>query len=56
VLEGPIKVEGMGVSGWGCYVSMQLTVVAGLAEAVAVLVEARPSKQPGQMVRGGAGA
>ena len=55
MLEGPIQVEGVRVSGWCCDVSVQLAVVAGLAEAVAVLMEARPSKQPGQMVRGGAG-
>ena len=56
MLERPIEVERVRVSGWCRYVSMQLTVVAGLAEAVAVLVETRPSKQPGKMVCGGAGA
>jgi hypothetical protein len=44
VLEGPIQVEGVRVSGRCCYVSVQLAVVAGLAEAVAVLMETRPSK------------
>ena len=44
VLEGPIKVERVGVSGRCCNVSVQLAVVAGLAKAVAVLVKARPSE------------
>jgi hypothetical protein len=55
VLEGPIQVERVGVSGRCCYVSMQLTVIAGLAEPMAVLVKTRPGKQSRQMVRCGAG-
>jgi hypothetical protein len=55
VLEGPIKVERVGVSGRCCYVSMQLTVIAGLAEPMAVLVKTRPGKQSRKMVRCGAG-
>ena len=56
MLEGAIEIEGMGISGWGCYVSMQLAVVTGLAEPMTVFVETRPSEKPRQVVCSGAGA
>ena len=54
VLEGPIKVERVGISGRCCDISMKLTVVAGLAETMAVLVKTRPSEQSREMMRCGA--
>ncbi len=56
MLEGSVEIERVGISGWRYYVNVELAVVAGLAESVAVLMETRPSKQPGQMMSGGAGA
>jgi hypothetical protein len=55
VLEGPIQVERVGVSCRCCDVGVQLAVVAGLAETVAVLVKARPSEQPRKVMCCGAG-
>ncbi len=44
----------MGLSGWRCFVRVELAVVAGLAESIAVLVKARPCKQAEQVLRRGA--
>ncbi len=54
MLERSVEIEGVGISGWCCYVSVELAVVTGLAKLVAVLVETRPSEQPGQVVSSGA--
>jgi hypothetical protein len=56
MLEGSIEIKRVGISSWCCDVSMQLTVVTGLAKSMAVFVEAGPSEQPGQVVCGGARA
>ncbi len=56
MLKGAVEIEGVGISGWSRYVSVQLVVVTGLAESVTVFVETKPSEQPGKVVCGGARA
>ncbi len=51
MLERSVEIEGVRISGWRCYVRVELAMVAGLTKSVALLVKARPCEQAGQVLR-----